>query len=197
MSAKVIGPTEGRIRAEVDARQPENVHELRTSIELGLVNNSARFIPQYATVSDPLRRLTRKDMPFVFGSGQIAAFETLSEELAKAMKLSHFDIRAPTKVIADASPVGLGAVLIQEQSEGPVVVNYASRSLWNTERQYSQTEKEALGLVWACKKFHPLSLLESLEDIFSRQGWPLPIKSDNRPQFRSDEFGEYCEHYAI
>ena len=35
---------------------------------------------------------------------------------------------------------------------------------------------------------------ESLEDIFSRQGWPL---SDNGPQFRSDEFGEYCEHYAI
>ena len=38
------------------------------------------------------------------------------------------------------------------------------------------------------------NVLESLEDIFSRQEWPL---SDNGPQFRSDEFGEYCEHYAI
>ena len=40
-------------------------------------------------------------------------------------------------------------------------------------------------------------VLDSLDDIFSRQGWPMTIKSDNGQQFRSDEFGEYCTHFAI
>ena len=148
-----IGPTEERVQAVVDARRPENVHELRSF--LGLVNYSARFFPQYATISEPLRRLTRKDTPFAFDVEQITAFETLKQKLENAVQLAHYDKDAPTMVIADASPVGLGAVLVQRQQDGPVVVSYASRSLTDTERRYSQTEREALGLVWACEKFHP------------------------------------------
>ena len=79
----------------------------------------------------------------------------LKRKLTNAIKLAHFDKEAPTNVIADASPVGLGAVLVQEQSHGPVVVSYASRSLSDIERRYSQTEKEDLGLVWAREKLHP------------------------------------------
>ena len=60
-------------------------------------------------------------MQFVFGRKQLAVFGTLKAKLAKAMKLTRFDKRAPTKVIAEAGPVGLGAVLIQEQSEGTVL----------------------------------------------------------------------------
>ncbi|XP_078309584.1 uncharacterized protein LOC144617972 [Crassostrea virginica] len=66
-------------------------------------------------------------------------------------------IAAPLRqltLIADASPVGLGAVLVQEQDGEFRVISYASRSLSDTERRYSQTEKEALALVWACERFH-------------------------------------------
>ena len=153
VSENGIGPPEERVRAVVEARQPENMHGLRSFP--GLVNYSARFIPGFATISEPLRKLTRKDVPFVFGREQCTAFSVLKRKLTNAIKLAHFDKEAPTQVIADASPVGLGAVLVQDQSHGRVVVSYASRSLSDVERRYTHTEKEPLGLVWACEKFHP------------------------------------------
>ena len=152
LTDKGIGPTEERVKALAQAREPENVAEVRSF--LGLANYSSRFIPQFATLSEPLRRLTKKDVPFVFGAEQKRSFRALKKSLSDTGTLAYFDKNAPTKVIADASPVGLGAVLVQEQGGEQVAVCYASRSLTDCERRYSQTEKEALALVWACEKFH-------------------------------------------
>ena len=153
LSEKGIGPTKERVRAVVDAREPSNATEVRSF--LGLVSYSSRFIPGFATISEPLRRLTKKDEPFQFGLEQRKSFKALKDGLVNATNLAYFDKQAPTKVIADASPVGLGAVLIQEQNGSHVPICYASRSLTECEKKYSQTEREALGLVWACEKFHP------------------------------------------
>ena len=43
---------------------------------------------------------------------------------------------------------------MQEQGGVWTSVCYASRSLTDCEQRYSQTEKEALGVVWACERFH-------------------------------------------
>ena len=150
---KGIGPTESRVEAVVTAREPQNAGEVRSF--LGLVNFSARFIPNLAGIAEPLHRLTRRETPFVWGTEQQAAFDTLKSSLANAETLAYFDRNAEkTKLITDASPVGLGAVLTQVQGGYERVVAYASRSLTDVERRYSQTEKEALGLVWGCERFH-------------------------------------------
>ena len=57
-------------------------------------------------------------------------------------------------MIADASPVGLGAVLVQEKNGVGRGVCYASRSLTSVDRRYSHTAKEVLALVWACEWFN-------------------------------------------
>ena len=106
-------------------------------------------------VSEPLRHLIKSGTPFVFGGEQKKAFQEVKERLARAETLGYFDKDTPTQVIADASPVGLGAVLTQKQKNGPRVICYASRSLTDTERRYSQREKEVLAFIWTCEKFHP------------------------------------------
>ena len=70
--------------------------------------------------------------------------------------LARFKLENPTFVVADASPVGLGAVLLQKQDDLESVkpIAYVSRSLSQTERRYSQIEREALGCVWAVERFH-------------------------------------------
>ena len=79
----------------------------------------------------------------------------MKNSLVQNSTLAYYDSEASTKVVADASPVSLGAVLLQSKVKGDWrPVSYASRSLSNTERRYSQTEKEALALVWATERFH-------------------------------------------
>jgi hypothetical protein len=53
-------------------------------------------------------------------------------------------------MIVDASPVGLGALLVQEGK----VISYGSRALNDVETRYSQTEREALAVVWGCEHYH-------------------------------------------
>ncbi len=131
LSEKGIGPTAERVRAVVEAREPENASEVRSF--LGLAGYSSRFIPQFASISEPLRRLTKKDAKFNFGTEQKKAFNILKDKLAEATTLAYFDKDAPTKVIADAGPKGIGAVLVQDQRGGMVPVCYVSRSLTECE----------------------------------------------------------------
>ena len=152
LSARGIGPADVKVKAVVEAREPKSAAEVRSF--LGLVNFTARFIPDLSTVSAPLRRLTKNGEPFVWDQEEQQSFDELKKRLASAEILGYFDKNAQTKVIADASPVGLGAVLVQQQGEELRVISYASRSLSDTKRRYSQTEKEALAIVWACERFH-------------------------------------------
>lgn len=50
------------------AREPKPFSEAKGF--LGLVNFSARFIPNLATAVEPLRKLTRKDVEFSWGVEQ-------------------------------------------------------------------------------------------------------------------------------
>lgn len=69
--------------------------------------------------------------------------------------MAYFDQKLRIQVVADASPVALGAVLLQfDDQNQPYVISSASKSLSEIGRRYSQTEKESLVLVWAVERFY-------------------------------------------
>lgn len=79
--------------------------------------------------------------------------------LCRTPFLGYYDPQDLCIVIADASPTGLGAVLLQQDKKGTTrIISFASKALTDTERKYFQTEREALALVWAVDRFQLYSL---------------------------------------
>ena len=153
LSARGISPEQSKIDAIKAIQRPTNATEVRSF--LGLANFCSRFIKDYATITEPLRRLTRKKCTFIWGTAQETAFNQLKSSLSDDSVIAYYNPEAPTKITVDASPVGLGAILSQTQPDGESkVVAYASRSLNPVERRYSQTEREALACAWSLQHYH-------------------------------------------
>ena len=58
LTNKGTGPTEEKVKAVVEAREPQNASKVRSF--QGLANYNVWFIPDFATVAEPLRKLTKK-----------------------------------------------------------------------------------------------------------------------------------------
>ena len=151
---------------------PSCVSEVRSL--LAMSNYLSRFIPNYSTITAPLRYLTRHDVQWHWETEQDSAFNELKRVLTSDTVMAYFDPKEQTETVlsVDASPVGLGSVLMQNGK----VIAYASRSLSDVEKRYSQTEREALSIVWAIEHFrlylygHYFTLIsdhQALEIIFN------------------------------
>ncbi|GFY23705.1 retrovirus-related Pol polyprotein from transposon 297 [Trichonephila clavipes] len=67
--------------------------------------------------------------------------------------LKQADGSKPFTIRTDASSYALGAVLLQGNGPDEHVIEYASRLMIPSERNYSTTEREAFAEVWALEKF--------------------------------------------
>ena len=151
VSAQGIAIDPSKVEAIASFPAPEGVPELRRL--LGMVNHVAKFAPNLAEVTKPLRDLLKKENDWVWGPDQEEAFKKLKTLLSTAPVLQHYNPNKPTLISADASSYGMGGVLMQKDSEGWKPVFYASRSMTSTEQRYAQVEKEALAMTWTCEKF--------------------------------------------
>lgn len=152
-SEKGMRPDPKKVKMFLEMPEPQNVSEVRSI--LGMINYCGRFIPNLSTLTQPLRALTVKESKWEWGEKQTQAFETLKKELSNSKDRAnvYFDTTKPTHLIVDAGPEGLGAILSQPNKESPGIIACASRSLSDTEKRYSQIEKEMLAITWAVEHF--------------------------------------------
>ena len=144
-------PDPKNVEAVQDRPIPTTVKQVRSF--LGMCGFYRRHIENFAKIALPLSNLTKKDKQFVWDSRCQEAFESLKSKLTKAPILVKPDMGKPFTLVTDASDVSVGAVLTQSNGKINRVIGYFSRKLTPTETRYSATDKEALGVVLACRHF--------------------------------------------
>ena len=154
VNANGILPNPRKISSLQQIVRPSTPKEARQF--LGAVNFYQRFIPACSTLSKGLVALTRGKgkKSFKWGEAQENSFKALLKALCEAPVLRFPNWQKRFFIKTDASDVGIGAALTQENEvKIRLPVAYASQTLDTTERKYSVTDREGLGVIWAVKHF--------------------------------------------
>ena len=152
-SGNGLRPVESSVQAVKQAPIPKNVSQLRSF--LGMVQYYHQFLPNLATILQPLHELLKKGVGWKWSDKCQKAYEKCKQMLTSETLLVHYDPKLKLKLDCDASSYGVGAVIshvFDNGDEKPIA--YASRTLGPSERNYAQIEREALSLVFGVKKFH-------------------------------------------
>ncbi len=117
---------------------------------LGIAGYYRAFGKNFVSITSPLTRLLKKDVPFLWNDAQQHNFTTLKDALTHAPIFVFPGYKLPFTMSTDVSALGMGAVLMKtEEGKRPHAIAYASRLLASAESKYSVTHLEALAVVWA------------------------------------------------
>ncbi|KAL9967440.1 hypothetical protein ACROYT_G025662 [Oculina patagonica] len=98
-----ISPYPKKVEEVVNLSTPSTASEVHSL--LGMTNYCSRFIPDYATETEPLRKLTHKDQPWHWTTEHDHAVSQLREALSSAPVTAYFDPEKETKISVDAEPI--------------------------------------------------------------------------------------------
>ena len=149
-----IRPDPKRVTDLLKAPRPGNISEVRSL--LAMANYSSQYIPDFATLTAPLRELTKKNAQFAWTTIHEQSFKKLSAAVATSSCMAYFDKDKETSIVLDASPVEISTISSQNTpgQNDHKIIPCASRALTDPEKTYSQTEKEAIAIVWSVEHFH-------------------------------------------
>jgi hypothetical protein len=163
-SSNGLKPDPEKVKAVQNMPSPTDIEGIQRLN--GFINYLARFLPRLSDVMEPIRQLTRKDVPFNWAPAQEKAFADVKQLVINSPVLAFFNERKPVVLQCDASQKGLGAALLQDDKP----IAFASRALTETETRYAQIEKEMLAIVFALEKFDQYTY-----------GRTCTVQSDHKP----------------
>ena len=168
VSAEGIYADEEKVKAIMMFERPTKKDQLRRF--LGMVNYQMKFHSNLASKTASLRTLLKNDSMWIWAEEHERCFQEIKQCMASPPVLAHFDQNKEIRLSTDASILGLGAVLEQKVDSFWKPIAYASRSLSEAEKRYSNIERECLAVVWACDKFS-----------FMLLGGKFQIRTDHKP----------------
>ncbi|KAL8584417.1 hypothetical protein ACOMHN_032037 [Nucella lapillus] len=188
-----VTPDDDKTSKIRDAKPPTTKKELRAF--LGLAGYYRKFVPNCAEKALPLTDKTKGRLSdkIKWNDSCEQSFTELKQALCSEPVLLLPDQTKPFTLRTDASNVGLGAILMQDQGGGLQPVAYASKKLHGPELRYHTIELECMAVVWGIRKFypflygrhftlesdhHPLRYLDRIRPVSKRlMGWAIELQS--------------------
>ena len=137
---------------------------------MGTVSYFRAFVKNFAELAEPITKLLRNNVKFVWGESQICAFEQIKNRIVSAKPLAFPNFNKSFTLQTDASDLAIGGVLMQELDGQLTPIYCVSRMLTNCEQKYSTTKREALAVIFALKKLRHI--------IY---GYDITVFSDHKP----------------
>ena len=163
---------EEKVKAVLEMPEPSSIANVQTL--LGMVTYTCKFLPHLSQVTEPLRYLIKEShqegFKFHFDEDHRKAVQQLRKMMSNAPVLKYYSPTEPLTVSGDASQAGIGTVLLQ----GGRPIAYGSKAFTETEKNYSQMEKEMLAIVFGMKKIHTY--------VYGRSD--LTVETDHLPLVR-------------
>ena len=139
-------------RGEVeDLPRPTNLKSVQAF--LGVTQQFQSWIPRYDEVLKPIQDLCGQNIKFVWGNLQEQAFQHVKGIIMSAKILRPADPNRSFVMYTDASPFGLGTILMQKDLSDGLLhpIEFWSRKLQNAERNYTINDKELMAIVKGLK----------------------------------------------
>ena len=164
-----VKPTHAKIQAIVNYPVPKDKKELVRF--LGMAGYYRRFCHNFSLITAPLTNLLKKNQKYVWGPPCQAVFRQVKSMLSSQPILLAPDFQKPFFLMTDASDIGAGAVLMQQDDKGiEHHICYFSRKYNMHQKNYSTIEKEALALLLALQHF----------DVYLSTGlFPITVFTDH------------------
>ncbi len=174
ISQEGIQMDQGKVKAVREWSTPQSVKELQRF--LGFTNFYRRFIKDFSLLTAPLTNLLcRKPKSLFWNPNAHKAFETLKTAFSTGPILCHPNPQVPFRVEADATTMGVGAVLSQ-QFGGPSSLQpciFFPRKLTPTEQNYEISNRELLAIKFALEEWrhwleganHPITVITDHKNL--------------------------------
>lgn len=151
ISREGVRPSRTKVASLINSPVPSNVKQVRQF--MGLASYFRKFIPDFATRTACITKLTKSHQKWEWGAEQDEARSYVIEHLSTKPCLTVFDPSLPTELYTDASSLGYGAILIQRVDQDKKVVAYFSKRTSPAESKYCSYDLETLAIYNALKHF--------------------------------------------
>ena len=142
-----VHPDPGKVNAIYALPEPSNVTEHKEF--LGMVMYLSPFILDLSTLTASLCELLKKYIDFTWNHIYYATFQHVKEAIISDTTLQDLDPSLPMTIQVDASQVGLGTALLQNNKP----ITFASKTLTKTEYHYANIEREMLAFIFGAERF--------------------------------------------